>query len=106
MNLDHPGKGMPTDAGANASSRLSCCDWRATRRMGPAFAWARGCAQTATRPLRPPRLRGAGMLAGCLCLAAIACGSAQDALSLTNSAMASVWPVWGNMFIAPAPTQR
>ena len=34
------------------------------------------------------------------------CGSAQDALSLTNSAMASVWPVWGNMFIAPAPTQR
>ena len=67
LNLDYPGKGMPTDAGVNASSRLSCCDWRATRRMGPAFRL--GSRLCANSPEAASRSEAAGSRDACGLLA-------------------------------------
>lgn len=74
--------------------------------MGPAFRL--GSRLCANSPEAASRSEAAGSRDACGLLAHRRERHAdpQGALSLTNSAMASVWPVWGNMFIAPAPTQR
>ena len=55
------------------------------------FAWARGFAYTAPRPLRAPRRRGAGMLAGCLRIAA----NAMRILKAPCRSQTAQWPRCG-----------
>lgn len=82
------------------------CDWRSTRRMGPAFRLGSQLRANSSEAASRSEAAGSRDACGLLAHRRERHADPQGALSLTNSAMASVWPVWGNMFIAPAPTQR